>query len=334
MIHLLFNSPDPSLRYLALTQALGLLPEAPEVQAARQAIPASPRVQALLSHRQADGRLPYHPYSKWLGAHWTLYALAELGYPPGDLDLVPLREQVLDWLLGPAHTRNARSINGRVRACASMESNALLSLLRLGLADGGDCTSERCQELVRRLHQRQWPDGGWNCDKRPQAINSSFMETLLPLRALTLHARLTGDPASQRAAERAAGIFLERRLFRRRRDGAVIEPNFLKLHFPLYWHYDILGGLHGLAEAGYIDHPACQEALDILESKRLPDGGFPAEARYYTQSAKVASGRSLIEWGSVSARKMNPFVTVQALFVLRQAGRFKPDRAVGDSLTQ
>lgn len=74
---------DSSLRYLTWIQALGLSPDAPEIQAAQRESPSSPRVRALLSQRQADGRLPYYPYNKWLEAHWTLYALAELGYLPG-----------------------------------------------------------------------------------------------------------------------------------------------------------------------------------------------------------------------------------------------------------
>ena len=43
-------------------------------------------------------------------------------------------------------------------------------------------------------------------------------------------------------------VFLSRDLFRRRRDGKPIDPGFLKLHYPRYWHYDILGGLVAMAE--------------------------------------------------------------------------------------
>ena len=42
-----------------------------------------------MSERDQAGRIPVHPYSaKWYGAHWVLVALAELGYPTGDLSLV------------------------------------------------------------------------------------------------------------------------------------------------------------------------------------------------------------------------------------------------------
>jgi len=91
----------------------------------------------------------------------------------------------------------------------------------------------------------------------------------------------------------------------------------VKLHYPCYWHYDILFGLRVMAEAGLLQDERCREALALLESKRLPDGGFPAEASYYHGASDMRSGRSLVDWGGISARRMNPFVTVDALFVLK-----------------
>jgi hypothetical protein len=310
----LLDSGEPSIRFKTLHHILGRSLEAPEVVQVREDIRNSGRVLSLLSQRSADGTIPGSPYAKWLGAHWVLSLLADLGYPPGDSGLIPLREQVLDWLLGSKHQDSIISINDRVRRCASQEGNALYALLALGLSN------ERAHSLAVRLRSWQWPDGGWNCDKRPEAVHSSFMESLIPLRALALHARLTGDSESALAAERAAEVFLSRRMYRRRRDGQSIAPDFLRLHYPCYWHYDILFGLKVMAEAGFIRDERCKDALDLLEAKRLPEGGFPAQGKYYTtRSAK--SGRSLVDWGGVSQRRMNPFVTVDALYVLKEAGR-------------
>ena len=311
LIDALCESNEPSVRFKALVAGGRADPAA--LNAAQQQIRSSPRATALLAEQQADGRIPGHPYGKWTGAHWTLVMLADIGYPPGDDRLIPLRDQVCEWLLGPEHQEKIRTIAGRVRRCASQEGNALYAMLRLGLAD------ERADELARRLRQWQWPDGGWNCDRRPATQISSFMETLIPLRALIWHARLTGDPASAQAAERAADIFLKRHLFKRQHDGAVIHPDFITLHYPCYWHYDILTGLTVMAEGGWIGDARCQEALALLESKRLPDGGVPAEKKYYRLAAEPVSGRSLVDWGGTSARRMNEFVTVEALAVLSAA---------------
>lgn len=86
----------------------------------------------------------------------------------------------------------------------------------------------------------QWEDGGWNCDRTPSARCSSFEETLIPLRGLIWHARERGSRASAKAARKAAEVFLERRLFKRRSTGRVIARDFVELHYPCYWHYDVL----------------------------------------------------------------------------------------------
>jgi hypothetical protein len=264
-------------------------------------------------------------YAKWQGAHWVLAALAELGYPPGDKALVPMRDMVCEeWLAeqyqhdieatteaaaARVRHRGVPVVAGRHRRCGSQQGNALLAIVRLGLTDG------YADRLAERLRHWQWPDGGWNCDKVPSADTSSFMETLLPMRALWAYSK---DDAARRAAE----VFLTRGLYRRRSDGAVIHPEFLRLHHPLYWHYDILGGLVGLAELGLTGDPRCADALDVLESKRLPDGGWPAENRYYRKvSAEVALHNDYVDWGGVSRRRRNEWVTADALAVLAAAGR-------------
>jgi hypothetical protein len=150
------------------------------------------------------------------------------------------------------------------------------------------------------------------------------METLIPLRALALHGRLRHNPASTAAAERAAEVFLRRRLFRRLADGSVMNEDFIKLHYPCYWQYDILFGLKVLGEANRLDDPRCAEALDLLEAKRLPGGGFPAERRHYNCVETPRPGGSLVDWGGVRRGRANEWVTAEALYVLRLAGRMVP----------
>jgi hypothetical protein len=100
-----------------------------------------------------------------------------------------------------------------------------------------------------------------------------------------------------------------------------MNHRFVLLHYPLYWHYDILFGLKVLAEAGLLGDPRCKAALDLLQSKRLPDGGFPAEDSYARPTRPQLSGYSPVSWGGTSRKTMNPFVTADALYVLRMAGR-------------
>ncbi len=168
LIDSLLQSTDPEIR----CKAARLLNKDPaETASIRRQIVTSRLTTGLLAPRQPDGTLPGHPYKKWDGAHWVLAQLADQGYPPGDESLIPLREQVLSWLLSEYHLSTVQTINGRTRRCASMESNAIYALLTLELADA------RVDELVRRLLMWQWPDGGWNCDRNPDAHISSFHES-------------------------------------------------------------------------------------------------------------------------------------------------------------
>ena len=287
-------------------------PDAAAVKQAARVTRQSPLVTALLAGWDQTG----HAYRKWNGSHWILSVLADLGCPSGDESLRPLMEETFNCWLSEDHIKkHLRVLEGRVRRCASQEGNAVWCSLRLGFADG------RTDEMVNRLLKWQWPDGGWNCDKHPEADTSSFMETLIPLRALALYVRLSGDAKVKQAAERAAEVFLSRELFKRRRDGQVIDPHFLLLHYPAYWHYDILFALKVMAEAGFIADPRCKEALDLLESRRLPDGGFPADESFARTTRPELSGYSPVGWGRKNPKHMNPFVTADALYVLRVSGR-------------
>ncbi len=304
---------EPALAWKVAVKLLGQPADSSAAQEAAEITRHSPLVTQLLSGRDTTG----HAYRKWNGSHWTLSLLADLGCPPGDESLRPLMEETYNAWLGTQHEKYIRLIAGRMRRCASQEGNAVWSSLRLGLADG------RTSELVSRLLRWQWPDGGWNCDKRPEADTSSFFESLIPLRALALYARVSGDSKARTAAEHAAEIFLNRRLFKRQRDGSMMDRHFALLHYPPYWHYDILFGLKGMAEAGFISDPRCNDALDLLESKRLPDGGFPAEESFSRLTRPQLSGYSPVRWGGTSRKTMNLFVTADALYVLRMAGRLE-----------
>jgi hypothetical protein len=320
IIQELLASSNPVIVYKTRTALLGENEASPAILHLRQQIRSSDLVKRLLMHRQSAGTIPLHPYTKWQGAHWTLSCLAEIGYPSGDPELLPLREQVYHWLLDerhlePPHTVIYRGQEDRVRRCASMEGNTVWYLLRLGLED------ERTGMLVERLKGWQWPDGGWNCDKRQQAHLSSFIETILPLRALSQWGQQKQQPDTIAAARRAAEVFLSRRLYKRLQDGSVIREEFTRLVYPSFYYYNILLALKILAEAGWIHDDRCNDALDLLENKRLPDGGFPASARVYQVSNQIKSRASPVSWGPVGTKRRNDYVTVEALAVLQATGR-------------
>lgn len=324
IIRRLLSSKEPSIRFKTHVNILGEENSA-KIRKLQDQIKKSPRVRMLLSERDKNLRIPYHPYCKWYGAHWVLVTLADIGYPAGDMSLVPLREQVYSWLLSKQHrgrgepvhvyTGQIKIIKGRARIHASMEGNTLFGILTLGLYD------KRADELAKTLIETQWPDGGWNCDKRPTAHVSSFTESLIPLRALALYAKTRRSSASRTAVERAVDFFLKRNLYKRQHNGKIIKDDFVRLHYPCYWHYDILFGLRVMVEAGFIRDRRCEDAIALLESKRLPDGGFAAEKKYYKVTNDMRAGRSLVDWGGANMKEANEFVTADAFYVLKSAGK-------------
>jgi hypothetical protein len=84
-----------------------------------------------------------------------------------------------------------------------------------------------------------------------------------------------------------------------------------------------------MAEAGFISDPRCREALDLIETKRLPDGGFPAEESFSRPTRPQLSGYTPVAWGGKNWKRLNPFVTADALYVLRAAGRLSPESLAG-----
>ena len=93
-----------------------------------------------------------------------------------------------------------------------------------------------------------------------------------------------------------------------------------RIQYPIRF-YDLLFALEVMAELGRLDDPRCADALDLLEAKRLPDGGFPLEERIGTTRPVVASRGTFADWGPSGRSRSNPLVTVAALGVLRLAGR-------------
>lgn len=315
MIDRLTSSAEPSIRFWIKAFVEDEPISSPEMSALQEEIRTSPRIQAMLGERNPDGSLPYNAYGKWRGAYWTLLQFVDLGYPSGDETLLPLREQICGWLLDPVRLKKIPQLQGRWRRCALQEGGSVFSLIRLGLAD------DRTTQLVELLLKWQWQDGGWNCDKKPDASHSSFHESLIPLRGMNAYARASGDPRAKAAAERATELFLEHRLYKHRGRDEVITPEFTELAFPPYWHYDFLTGLVAMQEVGALGDPRCSDALDLLESLRLPDGGFAAPGKFYTRTQSAVSGVSPVAWGTVSMTKSNEWVTARALGVLHQAGR-------------
>jgi hypothetical protein len=313
----LVSSKDPSVRYLTLTDLLEYPADSSEVEECESQILSGPKMSRLLSGQRADGGFGVHPYHKWTGAHWRLVSMVELAIPENNKQALKATDGVLEWLYSDDHLQRIITIKGLTRRCASQEGNALGVCSYLGMAD-----DPRVSKLAQSLVEWQWPDGGWNCDKRPGASHSSFNESLVTLWGLLMYQKATGDKEVARAAGRACEFFLAHHIFCSHKTGKVVKPFMVKLHYPSYWHHDFLQALRILALAGQIRDPRVSEALDLLESKRKPDGLWYPDG-YYWKPKKPAGNDSQVEvvgWGRDSPNEM---ITLNSLRILKAAKRIK-----------
>jgi hypothetical protein len=304
----LLKCDDPAIRGMTRRDLLGA-PHPTELDN----VLAGPTVRTLLAGQAADGDFGGHPYRKWTGAHWRLVSLVELELPAAEPRALAALERVLAWLTGRGRLSRFRPApDGLIRSDASMEGNALAVACRLGMA-----ADPRVGELAESLVKWQWPDGGWNCDREASGRRSSFHESLIPGWGLFEYARATGDRDAAEAAARTAELLLQHRLFRRHGTGEPIHPSWVVLHYPPYWHYDIGHALLILARMGQAGDPRAADALDILESRRRPNGRWTAGGRWWKPPGSDRTVET-VDWGAGAGSAM---ITLNALRSLKAAGR-------------
>ena len=287
---------EPFVRYKIRLNVSARPPREREIRILRDEIRESVLARTLLAELDATGRICLPPNHRWRGAHWVLYMLADLGSAPRDKSLWALRDQACEWLLNPARPE---PISGAI------EGNALYYLLFLEIDDG------RTDALAQRL-----------AVSLPKALGRSpaaFGQALTALRGLALHARLRADHTSGDAAARLADHLLAHHLYQKP-DGRPLSADCALLHYPCYEHCDFLFALKVMVEAGHLADVRCHAALDLLKSKQLADGTFPAERKHYRVGRSSKGDDSLVDWGRPNRSRPNLHVTCDALGVLHAAG--------------
>jgi len=270
---------DPSIRWQVMQDLIG--GSAEEVMAERARVATEGAVAALLALQGADGR--------WGGAAWNrgwnstmhvLMLLRDMGLDPASdqarraVDLV--RDRVTWRGCGPKECDGNAFFEGEVEPCINGQVAAV-----------GAYFGQDVRGIVDRLLVEQLPDGGWNCESAKGSTRSSFNTTICVLEALLAYERAV--PGSEKAIEarlRGQEYLLERRLFRRRSTGEMIERDrkgggvWTRFAFPTWWHYDVLRGLDYLRNAGVAYDERVAEAINLVASKCDSDGVWPLDVRY------------------------------------------------------
>jgi len=263
---------DPSIRWQVMRD---LTDEQADVIAAEQSKVATEGWGARLLALQApDGLWAGKAWSQdWTDTFHVLELLRRFGLDPESEQArraVGLVREHVTWGDGSPWENpwaDNRFFEGEVEPC--INGNVVSS----GSYFGVDMTP-----LVERLLGEQLSDGGWNCEVENGATVSSFGTTINVLEGLLEHERAIGGSAEVRAARRrGAGYMLERRLFRRKSTGEVIDPSWLQFSFPHWYHYDVLRGLEYLRAAGVEPDERTAEAIRIVQGNRDRDGRWPLQ---------------------------------------------------------
>jgi hypothetical protein len=261
---------DPAIRWQVMRD---LTHEPNDVIAAERARVATEGWGAQLLALQA-------PDGLWAGMAWSqeltetfhvLELLRRFGLDPGSEQAqraVGLVREHVTWGDGSPWENewaDNRFFDGEVEPCING------NVVSTGAYFGVDMTP-----LVDRLLGEQLADGGWNCEVERGATVSSFGTTINVLEGLLGFEQATGGSGDVRAARRRGEAYmLERRLFRRKSTGEVIDPSWLQFSFPTWWHYDVLRGLDYLRDAGFKRDERIAEAISVVEGNRDPDGRWP-----------------------------------------------------------
>ena len=262
---------DPAVRWQVLRDLLRTPAEA--VAAERARVAAEGWGARLLARQGADGQWAggaCFPAEGWRrdrgeGQPWTstlptLELLCAFGVDPRD-DRV--RRAI-------AHVRDRCRWEHAGQPFFSGEVEPCINGRTVGL---GTYFEQDVDAIVDRLVGEQLEDGGWNCEAENGSTRSSFATTINVLEGLLAHERAgRATPPSIAARRRGEAYLLERRLFRRKRTGEVVNPAWLQFSFPTRWRYDVLRALDYFRSAGEAPDPRLSEAIDLLRSKKQADG--------------------------------------------------------------
>lgn len=262
---------DPSIRWQVQRD---LLDEDEDVFApVRTAVANEGWGADLLSRQDPEGTWAGGLYGpKWTSTTYTLLLLWRLGLPednPAARRAVPLL-----W-------DGARYFDGALTPAVTIdEPEACVTAMYVTLATYFGYEEPRVEEALEWLLDNQLEDGGWNCQTvRTGSSHSSFHTTISVLECLAELVR-AGHGDMTPPMSRGWEFLFQHRMYRSHRTGEIANEVFTRLSFPPRWHYDMLRGLDHLQTAGASWDERCQDAVDLLVSKRRSDGTWPLQHRH------------------------------------------------------
>ena len=336
----LMRQDSPSIRYWTMKDLLGYAENDPELSKARSEIPDSSLVSQILGEQRdggywAEAEDCYWP--KWQATVWNLILLAEFGLSGDHPQVKKGCEFFLETM--DAQDRSwppPEYLDGDLRGYRLVWEPCVTGNMARTLVEFGYQDDPRVGEMFEWLVKEQFADGGWNCEgggRDKQTKHSSFMSTIEPLWAFSALEPSGWPKGGREAVTRGCEFLLMHRLYKSDHTFQTINEEWTKLHFPLFYFYDILHGLRVLTALESADDKRTFDAKELLKSKHSSDGTWPLEATY-TRSIKrnLVKDHGTGEWNRVKGEGVadvpklydelgvigepNPWITLNALRVL------------------
>lgn len=294
---------DPSIRWQVMRDLVGAGPHA--IQAERSLVGTKGWGARILALEDPDGLWAGGAYmpadftgdedgQPWTATMHTLQTLRVFGLDPSSQSA----QSAVSLIAENARWEHAGQpyFDGEVEPCINGRT------IESGAYFGVEVTP-----VVERILEERLDDGGWNCDAEIGSVRSSFDTTINVLEGLAEFERANGGSSDVEEARTAGEEYLlERGLFRSKSTGSVVDPAYLDFAFPYYWHYDVLRALDYFRRAGSDPDPRLQEAIELVRSKRQPDGRWLLD--------RVHPGRVFFDFEAVG--QPSRWNTLRALRVL------------------
>ncbi len=287
---------DPAVRWQVMRDLLGCAPE--HVARERARVATEGWGARLLAMQDSDGRWAGALYSpKWTSTTYTLLLLHRLGLERGNPHALAGCRRLWDaasWFDGGLNL--AKTIREPETCITGM-------LVLLAASFGHD--DPRVDTVVEWLLDQQLDDGGWNCESiRNGSTHGSFHTTITVLEALHAYEHHQGDVDVAAAMSGGREFFLEHRLDRSHRTGAIVDPTFARFPFPPQWHFDIVRGLEHFVAAGAPVDERLGDAIDEIRHTRRKDGTWPVFARYTGREWFRMESRGPSRWSTLRAQRI------------------------------
>lgn len=343
----LLEQENPGVRYWAFRELLQRPEDDLETTASQHSLASWSPVLDLLKQQNPNGywEEPEDVYwPKWTATVWQLILLGELGFSrrhPAikagcEHFLKVMDSQDRSW---PPPDYSDKDAEGQWLGWRSVWEPCVTGNMARTLTLFGYQDDSRVREMYEWLVKYQLPDGGWNCEPGPwgkEVHHSSFMSTIEPLWAFSELDPQNWPKGAREAVARGAEFMLMHKLYKSDKTGKIINEEWTKLHFPLFYFYDILHGLRILSKLGFASDERINDAVKLLKSKQLPDGSWPLESTFLNSLGRNLVKDSKTGWTIVEERgkaripaiyqvlgrvgEPNAWVTLNALRALKGVG--------------